>query len=161
MKRYKLLILIFLVIMIMILSYIQFNAAGELELNATKAGADVISPYDHIKQEDINVYDDRVIIEIDNPEWAEFADTNSMDPVIDISSNVIQVVPKSESEVHVGDIVSYESYYADGIIIHRVINIDFDEQGWYAEIKGDNLPFKDPGKVRFNQIKKTTVGIVY
>jgi len=84
-----------------------------------------------------------------------------MDPVIDTESNAIQIIPESSDEVHVGDIVSYKSKYADGIIIHRVIFIGQDIGGWYAEIKGDNLPLKDPGRIRFEQIKKITVGIIY
>ncbi|MCK5107796.1 MAG: hypothetical protein KAQ83_03640, partial [Nanoarchaeota archaeon] len=57
------------------------------------------SPYDHIKEEQIKLYDDRVVILLENPEWASFTDTNSMDPLIDYGSNAIEIVPKFKEEV--------------------------------------------------------------
>ncbi|MEM4397868.1 MAG: hypothetical protein QW757_04570 [Candidatus Woesearchaeota archaeon] len=84
-----------------------------------------------------------------------------MDPVIDVGANAIQVIPKTEADIHVGDIISYVSDYADGIIIHRVIEIGYDEKGWYAIAKGDNNQRNDPGKIRFNQIKRVVVAIIY
>src|SRR3989344_6392827 len=41
------------------------------------------SPKERISRSDVFVYDDQVILNIENPEWAVFADTKSMDPVID------------------------------------------------------------------------------
>ena len=119
------------------------------------------SPYDHIKENQIHVYDSRIIIDIDDPEWATFTDTNYMDPVIDYGANAIEIIPKTQNEVHVGDIVSYRSDYAEGIIIHRVIGTGYDSVGWYAVMKGDNNPEKDPGKVRFEQIQRIVVAIIY
>ena len=84
-----------------------------------------------------------------------------MDPVFDIGANTIQIVPKSEKDVHVGDIVSYRSRYSKGIIIHRVHDIDYDKKGWYMIAKGDNNFLKDPGKIRFDQIKSLTIAIIY
>lgn len=119
------------------------------------------SPYDRITEDQIKVYNDRVIIYLTDPEWASFTDTNSMDPVIDIGANAIEIVPKSEDQIHVGDIVSYDSDYADGTIIHRVVEINHDSDGWYARMKGDNLENIDPGKIRFDQIERVLVGIIY
>ena len=119
------------------------------------------SPYDHIDMGHIFVYGNEVIIKIDNPEWSMFTDTNSMDPVIDTGSNAIEVIPKTESEVHIGDIVAYKSKYSDGIVTHRVISEGHDEEGWYATLKGDNNDEADPGKVRFEQIKRIVVAIIY
>jgi len=119
------------------------------------------SPGDWIKEHQIHVSSDRVIIDLKDPEWASFTDTNSMDPVIDSHANAIEVVPGSPSEISVGDIVSYKSDYADGTIIHRVIEIGFDEVGWYAIMKGDNNPREDPGKVRFSQVRRVLVAIIY
>lgn len=120
-----------------------------------------LSPYDRIKEDKIFVYNDRVVIYIDNPEWAKFTDTNSMDPILDEGANAIEVVPKNPSDVHVGDIVSYESDYASGTFIHRVVKIDYDNEGWYAVLKGDNNPDEDPGKIRFKQIKRVLVAVIY
>jgi len=119
------------------------------------------SPFDRIKEDQIHVYSNRVVIDIDNVEWSRFSDTNSMDPVIDNSANAIQIVPETPEDIHVGDIVSYKSDYSDGIIIHRVYETGYDEIGWYAIMKGDNISQPDPGKVRFNQVKRVVIGIIY
>ncbi len=119
------------------------------------------SPADRISQNDIHVLNNQVIIDVDEPEWAMFTDTNSMDPVFDAGANAIEIVPKSESEIEVGDIVSYKSEYADGTIIHRVAQIGQDENGWYATMKGDNNPNADPGKIRFSQIERVVVAVIY
>ncbi|OGM02210.1 hypothetical protein A3K72_00900, partial [Candidatus Woesearchaeota archaeon RBG_13_36_6] len=119
------------------------------------------SPCDRVKEEQILVFRDHIIINLEDAEWATFTDTNSMDPVIDQGANAIEYVPKNESEICVGDIVSYESKYADGVLIHRVVETGNDSQGWYAVMKGDNNPYKDPGKIRFDQIKRVVVAIIY
>jgi hypothetical protein len=119
------------------------------------------SPYDWIKEDQIHVYNNRIIIDIKDAEWASFTDTNSMDPLIDQGTNGIEIVPNSPEDIHVGDIVSYESKYAEGTIIHRVVEIGRDSQGWYARMKGDNVEKADPGRVRFSQIKRVLVGILY
>ncbi len=119
------------------------------------------SPSDIIKKENIHIYADRIVIDVDGPEWATFADTNSMDPVIDIGSNALQIVPQNESQIQVGDIISYNSNLEYATIIHRVINIGHDDGGWYAVTKGDNNPSPDPEKIRFKQVKKLLIGIIY
>lgn len=119
------------------------------------------SPADRISQNNIHVLGDKVIFDVNDPEWAMFTDTNSMDPVFDAGANAIEIIPKSESEIEVGDIVSYKSEYADGTIIHRVAAIGQDENGWYAVMKGDNNANADPGKIRFNQIQRVVVAIIY
>jgi hypothetical protein len=119
------------------------------------------SPYDRVKEEDISVYPDKIVINLKDAQWATFTDTNSMDPVIDIGTNAIEIVPQSESEIHVGDIISYRSDYADGNIIHRVVDIDEDGEGWYCTARGDNNDFDDPGKIRFDQIDRVPVALIY
>jgi len=119
------------------------------------------SPADRIKEDQIKVYEDRVVIQISNAKWAGFTDTNSMDPFIDEESNAIQIVPESEEEIQVGDIISYESELLDGMIIHRVVLIGEDENGKYFIAKGDNNPEPDPEKIRFNQIRRILVGVLY
>ncbi|MBD3203134.1 hypothetical protein GF327_02490 [Candidatus Woesearchaeota archaeon] len=119
------------------------------------------SPYDWIKQDQIHVGNKNIVIDLENAEWAEFTDTNSMDPVIDESAHAIEIVPEKPSDVHIGDIVSYKSSFTDGTIIHRVVRIGFDKKGWYAVFKGDNNPREDPEKVRFSQIRRILVAIIY
>ncbi|MBS3142690.1 hypothetical protein J4464_04875 [Candidatus Woesearchaeota archaeon] len=119
------------------------------------------SPQDWIQEDQIEVYQDRVIIYVDNPQWARFADSNSMDPLIDEGTNGIEIIPTDTSQISVGDIVSYRSEVADAIIIHRVVETGYDEGGWYARFKGDNNPQMDPEKVRYEQIQRVLVGILY
>jgi uncharacterized protein (UPF0248 family) len=48
-----------------------------------------------------------------------------------------------------------------GTIIHRVVKIGQDSEGWYAILKGDNLSQEDPEKVRFDQVQRVVVAIIY
>ncbi len=133
----------------------------ERPLSLLQEGVERASPSDWIKEDQIKVYNDRVIIDLKDAEWASFTNTNSMDPVLDEKANAIEIIPKSVDDIHVGDIISYNSDYVDGTIIHRVIKIGSDEKGWYCIVKGDNNQSPDPGKIRFNQIKRILVGIIY
>jgi signal peptidase I len=118
-----------------------------------------ISPQNHVPDSKIEVYGDRVILRIDNPKWATFADTNSMDPVFDAGNHAIQIVPSSPDQIEVGDIVTYKK--GDKNIIHRVVEKNIDEQGWYFRVQGDNNPVPDSGKVRFEDITRLVVAVVY
>lgn len=144
----------------------SFYQASALEMPFSISGmnsdnSETAMPKDRIDESKIKVYSDRVIIEIDNPKWAKFADTNSMTPFLDKGANAIQITPESAQDIEVGDIISYESLIVDSTIIHRVLEIDEDEEGIYFIMKGDNNLFKDPEKVRFAQVKKVLVGIIY
>lgn len=119
------------------------------------------SPKDRISEDQILVNRERIQINLQDATWATFTDTNSMDPVIDAGANAIEVTPRNEKDLQVGDIVAYESEYADGTIIHRIAHIGIDDEGTYFIMKGDNNPTSDPGKVRFSQIKKVVVAIIY
>ena len=122
---------------------------------------DVPSPGDWVKEEQIKVYKDRIVIDLADAQWAKFTDTNSMDPVIDAGSNAIHIVPKHAEQIHVGDIISYKPLGMDKIVIHRVIVVGEDENGVFYKVKGDNNPSVDPGKVRFHQVQRVLVGIIY
>ena len=141
---------------------IQLMKFEELErLENMQESKDKPSQKNRINKEHIFVYDDEVVIKVKNPEWAIFTNTKSMDPVIDSTSKAIQIVPKNEEDIHVGDIVAYKSKYNDGIVTHRVIGIGYDDFGWYSILKGDNNNDADPEKVRFEQIKRVVVAIIY
>jgi hypothetical protein len=122
---------------------------------------EVASPSDRIPEDLILVTNDKVVLNIRGAEWASFTDTNSMDPVIDAGAHAIEIVPKSEDDIQVGDIVAYQSEYAEGTIIHRVVFKGQDDKGTYFVLKGDNNPINDPGKIRFEQIKRVVVAIIY
>lgn len=118
-----------------------------------------LTPPDRIKEEQIHVYEDKIVIEVKNPKWARFAATQSMVPFLDEGSNALQIQPEAPDDIQLGDIVSYQ--YGDSVIIHRVIEISEDEQGRYYIVKGDNNPEPDPIKVRFQQIRRILIGIIY
>ncbi len=124
------------------------------------SAAELISPQDHIAEDAIRVYDDRVVLLIDNPLWSSFTDTNSMDPLLDEGANGIEIVPKSEEDIHLGDVISYKTEMGD-VVIHRVIEMNADNDGIYYVVKGDNNPLADLEKVRFSQIQGILVAVVY
>lgn len=132
---------------------------GVMATEGVSGGTEVASPSDHIKEEQIKVFDDRIIIDVQGAQWANFADTNSMDPFLDQGSNALQLVPTSPDEIQVGDIVSYKR--GDSRIIHRVVYIGEDEEGTYFILKGDNNPTSDPGRIRFEQIDRVLFAIIY
>ena len=81
---------------------------------------------------------------------AAIAPTNSMEPGIDDGMYVI-LDPRPYLDLIVGDIIWYEhpSFKA----IHRITRIGLDNNGWFAETKGDNNSAKDPERVRPEHIK--------
>ena len=119
------------------------------------------SPGDKIKESQIHVYNDQIVLDIENAEWASFTDTNSMDPILDKESNAIELAITSLDDVQVGDIVSYKSEISDSRIIHRVIRKGTDEQGAYLILQGDNNNREDPEKVRLENEPRVVVAIIY
>jgi signal peptidase I len=82
-----------------------------------------------------------------------------MDPLLDVGANGIEIIPKTENDIHVGDVISYKT--ESGIVIHRVVDIRSDEQGLYYVLKGDNNPVPDKERVRFKDIQGILVAVVY
>lgn len=119
------------------------------------------SPSDHIKASQIHVFDNKVVIDAPGAKWAEFTDTNSMDPFLDETSNSIEISPGSPADIGVGDIISYRSGLANNLIVHRVVSRGVDEDGVFYLVKGDNNPRQDPEKVRFSQVHGILIGIIY
>lgn len=152
----KLLILISL-IAILLFSLISL---GEKQIPASFfRSPEISSPSDWIKENQIKVYSNKVIIELEKPTWASFTNTNSMDPFLDETANAIEIKPNSPEQINSGDVISYQTEY--GVIIHRVIEKGEDKKGTYFLVKGDNNTFNDPFKVRFNDIKGVLVAIIY
>jgi hypothetical protein len=118
----------------------------------------VHAPSDSIKEDNILVYNDKIIINVDNASLSKYASSGSMLPVFDTGANGIRIQPHSSDEIKLGDIVSYERN--GELIVHRVIEIGTDSQGLYFITKGDNSALND-GKIRFSEIKYITIGILY
>lgn len=116
------------------------------------------APQDFIKENQVQIYDDKVVINIKGASMSKYAATGSMKPTFDENANGIRIVPKSEDEINIGDIITYQS--KDSLIVHRVIEKGTDREGTYFIPKGDNNSISD-GKVRFKDIKYVTIAIIW
>jgi signal peptidase I len=116
------------------------------------------APSDFITEDQVQVFDDKIVINVQNAELSRYAPTGSMKPILDENSNGIRITPKSEEDIHVGDIITFkqDSY----LIIHRVIEKGKDKEGTYFITRGDNNRLSDK-KIRFEDIKYKTIGILY
>lgn len=115
-------------------------------------------PSNYINESQIEIQDSKIIITIENTSIGRFANTSSMMPSINENSNSIRIVPGKPEQIHVGDIITFEQ---DNIlIVHRVVELGYDMEGWYAITKGDNTAESD-GKIRFEQIRYIMIGILY
>lgn len=147
-----------LVLMLMIA--LGVLSATETQIPAAfLSGQENSSPSDWIKEEQIQVYPQWVILDIPGAKWAGFTDTNSMDPFIDETANAIEITPAHPDAIQVGDVISYQTVY--GVLIHRVIKKGIDDQGIYYLVKGDNNRFQDPFKVRFGEVQGVVVAVIY
>jgi hypothetical protein len=123
---------------------------------------DKASPSDYFTNGDVEFLGNQVIIHVSDPQWAVVAPTKSMDPVFDYGTDLIEIFVKNpEQEVHAGDIVSYEIPEMGITIVHRVIEVGYDSEGWYAIFKGDNNESPDPWKVRDSEIRRKVIGMLY
>jgi hypothetical protein len=118
------------------------------------------SPSQRINYSDIDIYDDKIVIHVINVTPVVVTDTNSMDPVMDIGMTMFQIKPKDENDIHIGDIIAAKFPSGD-IVVHRVVSIDWDEQGWYIRTKGDNNNKIDSTKIRFKDITGIHIGVIY
>jgi hypothetical protein len=116
------------------------------------------APFDFIKENQIEVYSDRVVIFVQNASIGRYAATGSMIPTLDEHANGIRVKPKSADDIHIGDIITFKQ--GDYLIIHRVVQKGVDDNGIYFVTKGDNNSLED-GKVRFSDIQYITVGMLW
>lgn len=124
-------------------------------------GREKPSPVDRIKDSDLEVLANKIVIHIKNPKWRKFIDSNSMDPLIDEGTTTIEIKPKSAEEITVGDIIAFDVDDYDYAFVHRVVEIGNDEKGIYFITKGDNFYKEDSDKVRFSQVEGIVVGILY
>ncbi|MFA5060709.1 MAG: signal peptidase I [Candidatus Pacearchaeota archaeon] len=132
-----------------------------LNLNIPLTGLTIkenLSPSNRITNDDILVYNDKIVLKIPNITISNYADTGSMKPFLDENTNGIKIVPKSPSDIQVGDIISFRS--SGKLIVHRVIEKGIDEKGVYFLTKGDNNQLND-GKVRFEDVEYITIGVLW
>lgn len=163
MKKILIWLGIILSIMVIVLSlYHLFSSAVEnpFTLLSSVNGFlfDKPSPANWVKENQILIYPDRIVILFPNATLSRYAATKSMDPIFDFTANGIEIKPSSPADIHVGDIISYKR--ENDLIVHRVIEIGTDEQGWFCITKGDNA-LQDDGKIRFSEINSITIAIIY
>ena len=125
----------------------------------TFSSAEVLSSQDHVSEEQIKVYDNKVVLYLDEPVWSSFTDTNSMDPLLDVGANGIEIQPKSPDDIYLGDVISYKR--GERVIIHRVVGSGMDSEGVYYIVKGDNNSMEDAVKVRFSDVLGILIAVVY
>jgi len=152
------------VCIVFLLGFLSANLAGlylvygsEMPF-AIASNASKKAPNDLISENQIEVLPNKIIINVEGASLSRYAPTGSMKPVLDEGSNGIRIKPASEDDIDVGDIISFrnEGY----LIVHRVIDKSFDEQGVYFITKGDNSLLND-GKVRFKNIEYITIGVIW
>jgi hypothetical protein len=137
----------------------ELSLLNENLLNQLAQNSQIKGPKERIFERDLAVYRNQVLINMNGPFFANFEDTGSMEPLLNSNSKAIQIKPLNENELEVGDIISFN--VSNQLIIHRIVEIGEDELGWFVITKGDNNLRPDPFKVRFNQIDRVLVAIIY
>jgi len=122
------------------------------------SSSEIKAPSDHIEESQISITKDKIIINIENASLSAYAPTGSMRPLFDEGANGIRIVPQSEDEIGVGDIITYKK--DSMLIVHRVVQKGTDNEGTYFITQGDNNDYADE-KVRFKDVKYITIGILY
>ena len=120
---------------------------------------EITSPSDRVNDSKIKIFKNKVSIYLNDTFKANFNNTHSMEPTLDQYSTGLEIEPTSKEDIHVGDIISY-STKDNTTVIHRVVFIGYDPE-WYVLTKGDNNSQNDPGKVRFSNINRILIGILY
>ena len=92
---------------------------------------------------------------------ADVADTNSMDPVIDIKHNALLGKIKDHSKIQVGDICVYYPYPNQPGIMHYVHEITEDAEGRRWRFKGINNYSPDRVILRDAHVRWVLWGIAY
>ncbi len=121
---------------------------------------EIQSPSDWVTDKDINVYEDKVIINIENTRYVGISNTNSMDPFIDENTNILEILPSDLNKIQIGDIISFKIETGE-VYIHRVVGKGQDENGLYFITKGDNNPNTDPVITRSSDVVGIVYGIIY
>lgn len=91
----------------------------------------------------------------------EYKNTDSMLPLLDYGSTGIQIKVTEETELVIGDVVSYRIEDSESRVVHRIIDAGIDSQGVYYITKGDNVNEADSVRVRRSQIEKVLVGVLW
>ena len=154
------LILIFLVLVFSVLFFVFANNQNMLSgFFLFESNAQILNaPFDFINEDDIYIYENKIVIVIENYTLSRYDSSNSMIPILNEGTTGVGIKPKSEKDIHIGDIISFKQ--GDDLIVHRVVEKGIDKEGFFFITKGDNNDIDD-GKIRFSQIDSVLVAIIY
>ena len=114
---------------------------------------------DRVTSRDFAVFNDKLVLNKQGLKYGKIENTHSMEPLLTKNSNSIEMDVDAKDLV-VGDVISYKN--SDGRnIIHRIVEIGSDREGWFAITKGDNNGVADSEKVRADSLIGVLVGILY
>lgn len=135
-------------------TYIRGGLSGE-----------VPSPRAKIEPQEINYDEHTEVLSISNvksPLWVtSVQDSNSMEPLVDIGHIVIlSQDPKYLDALNLGDIIIWEKSEVESII-HSIIEISQDGDGWYCRTQGLNNNYPDEKKIRKDKIKWVALLVVW
>jgi signal peptidase I len=147
-----------LALLVITLTASQFQSTDQFPFS-TKA-TEHPSPSDWLTKDQIKVHKTDVKLDVQNAIFTTYANTNSMDPVLDENTHGIEIKPQ-EDQLRIGDIISYESTRHNVVIVHRITSINEDKLGTYYTVKGDNNATEDQERIRFNQIRGVVVALIY
>jgi len=119
-------------------------------------------PKSRIKEMEFSVFENKFVMDSKYKlMFGKIENTHSMEPTLwkgaytielEIGNKNLQV---KKDDLKIGDIISFKSKSGSNII-HRIVKIGNDENGWYAQTKGDNNKRFDTELVRENQL----IGVV-
>ena len=119
------------------------------------------APSDKINRSQMSIINNTLMIKnLPNETWiSSIAGTGSMRPTMHKDHHTIQTNPRSPDNIKVGDIITYRKN--ESLVIHRVIGVGIDDEGWYAILKGDGNEVEDKLKVRFGMVESKTIMLIY
>ena len=137
----------------------RLNLLLQKRLNATSSISAI--DFSRISRDQVQIYPDRVVLQATNVFPVKFTNSTSMYPFINQNVFALQVRPQSPDDLAVGDIIGFQSKAFNTLIIHRIVQVGYDTDGWYAVTKGDTNTQPDPGKVRFSDVQGVLIGLIY
>ncbi len=139
----------------------QINNKNLDDLLTETMNQNINSPQDRIDEGQVQVMNNRVVLNVNNVNKWYVLDTNSMIPIMDEGTTLLTTEPTSEDSIGIGDIIFFNSHSSETTIVHRVIDIGIDSSGKYFITKGDSSSNKDVAKVRYIDIVGILIGVIY
>jgi len=121
------------------------------------------TPKDRIEQDNINFRKVKVSIDLSKfngkCHMSQYSNSDSMLPLLDKGHNGVSCVPNGPSDIRVGDVISF--IHGNSTVVHRVVRVGQDTEGYFYLTKGDNLDRKDSVVTRYGDVVGVLVMIIY